>query len=184
MTAVLLCLSFRAMLADDYAIRECGSRLACQLLAARPGQCYPIVTAAAHHHDPEVRSRCSRLVPRYRTHLAAAYVPTTVPVWPCIDMHPDTIPDRWGFIGHWRCRALESPRGADGAPWWGSWRRATELWIRAEIAEGLDYAEADARLAMLWSRELDYHATGFPQLLPVVWDWQRRGWDGGYPRAP
>lgn len=179
--ALTLCLCLEAMLADDYAIREHGSRLACQLLATRPGQCQPIVIAAAHYPAPEVRTRCSRLVPRYRAHLAAVYVPNGVPCWPCIDMVPDSFPDRWGHVQRWRCAAMDSPRGRDGPPWWGSWRRATELWVRAEIAEGMSYAEADTMLSRMWSRELDYHAERYPDALPLVWDWQRRGWEGGYP---
>jgi hypothetical protein len=182
-TAVVLCLCFEAMLADDHLIREHGSHIAAQLLRSRPSRCSILVTTAEHHPSPEVRSRCGRLVPRYRAHLAAAYVPSTVPVWPCVDMVPDTFPDRWGHVSHWRCQALgeDVPPGASGPPYWWGYRRATELWVRSEIGAGLSYADADALLSRMWLQEMDYHAAGYPALLPLVWDWQRAGWQGGYP---
>lgn len=177
MTAVVLLLCMEAMLADDYRIREHGSAVALHLTRTRPARCSPLVTAAVRHPSAEVRTRCARLAPRYRAHLAAVYVPSGVPCWPCLDMVPDATPDKWSFIGEWRCRACAEgvPLECTGAPYWWSYRRATELWIRTSIADGLSYADADAVLAALWSRELDYHAAGFAQWMPAVWDWQRRG---------
>lgn len=182
MSAIVLCLCFDAMLADDYAVREHGSHIAAQLLRSRPSRCRSIAIAAAHHPSPEVRSRCARLVPRYRAHLAAAYVPWGVPAWPCVDMVPESMPGRWEHISRWHGRACEGSVPADAAvaPFWWAWRRATELWIRSELAAGWSYADADAVLAEMWRAELDYHATRYPQFLAVVRGWTR--WQGGYPR--
>lgn len=180
MTAVVLILSFQAMLADDYAVREHGSRLAHHLIRSRPYSCQPIAVAVAHHPSPEVRSRCSRLYGYWRAHLAAVYVPTGIPMWPCVDMLPHDYPDRWGVVSHYRSLASNDSLIDGGPPYWRSWRRATEMLVRDLIRDGWEYVEADSLLQRMWSIELAYHERLYPQYVPLVETWMRWGWCG-YP---
>lgn len=180
MTAVVLCLCFEAMLADDYAIREHGHVIALHLVRTRLHRCHVLAIAAEHHPSAEVRSRCARLVAAGHAHRVHSYTPSTAPVWPCIDMTPE-FPARWAFVSHWRDRAGYDQGTHTGPPYWHGWRRATELWVRDRIRAGWSHADADAVIGEMWLRELAYHERQYPHVLSVVRSW--RGWVGGYPTS-
>lgn len=185
MTAVVLLLSFEAMLADEFQVREHGSHIAAQLVRNRPSRCHPIAVASEHHPSPEVRSRCGRLFGRYREHLAAVYVPSGIPCWPDIDWCVGLRgPDGATVTADDRCRFMAHP-DAEGyalspAPQWPRYRRATELLVRSGIREGRwGHAETDEFLSRHWRRELERIEERYPACLPTLKTWEK--WDGGYP---
>lgn len=166
---------------DSFVAREAGQGRLRALAAADPARVGPVVAAAERHHpSPEARSRCGRLAGLYRAHLADAFTPSTVPVWPAADALTD-----WPTTAHYRAQAGDPPAGHPwGSPYWWGYRRAAELYTRDQIRCGeWSPADADAALARAWRRELDEAADtdGGRGWLPTMraWTWRRTG---GYPR--
>ena len=152
---------------------------------------------------PERRHRLIRPVLAYRSHLAATFTPTGIPVWPVADCLPDADGNRDRTTGgEWMRRAKLAGFGAKveqveyseegipyvvGEPWhsvglsgpaWYDWRRGTEYMARTMIRDGADPEAVCKLLQEMWRLELKCESDS-PGRRGELESWKE--WQGGYP---
>lgn len=183
MNALTLALAFALIGDDSFPARERGSAVLRRLVLSDPGFSGPVAARAADGHpDAEVRSRAGRVTGIYRQWVADSYVPSTCPVWPCIDSIPIPAPDRWEIGSDFRTLARDSTdqQQPTGSPCWWEWRKATELYVRRKLRDEWSPTDADAFLARTWAAEIQWNADHDHRAYAIMAGWTR--WDGGYPK--
>lgn len=189
-----LALMYAALASEDYAAREHAERALVRLADGWPHRYGPrLEQLAAGATSPEVAARCRRPVGVYRQHLAAAYVPTGIAVWPCIDSWPQPVGfgavihdgrTGWQLWGRWRPPSVNA--AASRQPYWHPWRRATEAMARDMIRRGVPAAEVDYLLVRMARVERSHLTRSHQDETLAVYDaWAAQTeWRGGYPPLP
>lgn len=174
---------YAALYASEWESREAAERELVRLVDRHPSRYGPpLASWARAATEPEVVARCRRPLNVYRRHLANAYVPRSVPVWPICDAMPT------GLSGP---VALQFPRSAEWlrsgepclpelatGPWWHRYRRGTERMARRMLLDGASEAEVDGLLARMWRLEAEVRGD-CDQWAEASASWAK--WEGGYP---
>lgn len=170
---------YAALASPVWQEREAAEQALLRLVDRHPALYGPRLLALAREAtEPEVRSRMRAVAVAYRRALAASYVPSGVPVWPCSDMH--AAPCSWLVYPRRRQATTAAGTTLASGPWWWTFRETTEQMARSMIRnEGFEPAEVDRILQRMWAVE---------QMLkgdcPSAWPaaaatWTT--WRGGYP---
>lgn len=150
---------------SSYSERETAYFRLASSTAPAPWLCW-----GAGHSDPEIATRCVKLLLPIKQRKAAVYLASFKPVgW---DVVPwlDALPlgwtagkyDRWDVLEGCLHRArAEIPFKLQGRPWWPEYRLATEYFLRGALEEKLlTDAELRALLEIMGEREIHWIAKG------------------------